>query len=160
MEDIFQQLANAFSDQTNKLTSVADKLQNLDIHSVANKTPRYFMTDVLDDAWDYEFEYLPKFDAETVLSTTHTIKSIEFDNFSMASDVAAPEDYSAVIILKKDSSVTTLEDLIVNAQSDYTGTKVHLLNSGLDISAYSIIHLFLFYDGFGYCVLAAGYEMT
>lgn len=156
-EQVFQDLANAVSAQATKIDLVANKMDQLDIHKIANHTPREYMQNIVTDDFDVQLDYLPKSDTETIASLEHTIKSLEILNFRISELVDAPTDYSAVVILKRSTETETLEDLIVNSSVDYSGTKIHLMNPELDISTYDIIHLFLFFDGFSYCCLAAGY---
>ena len=102
---------------------------------------------------------------ELLLSSTYTVSSItitstatmNYDNGRGASTKSTTPDYNSVIIFKKASSVTSVEDLMTNFTSN-TSNKIYLLNKDLNISTYTIIHIMLFNDGFNICAIVSGYE--
>lgn len=158
MADVFSELLASLQMKDSVLENIAEQLQELDIGG-AEHTKRNILTDITEDGADYTFSYLPEHNAETMLSRTYTVNSFEIEQFRISQTETAPDDYTAVLLLKKGADVETLNDLIVNSQSGYTGTAIHLLNPDLDISTYSIIHVMIFFDGFNYCALCAGYQV-
>lgn len=126
---------------------------------------RQVLTSIVADASNYTTAYLPQNGQELLLSDTYTVSSITitditrmfYDNGRGVSNKAVSNAYNSVIMFKKDSSVSSVEDLITNFTT--TGnTKIYLLNKDLDISTYDIIHIMLFNDGFHICAIVAGYE--
>ena len=121
---------------------------------------------------NYVDSYLPSNSHEILLSdvndNTFTVTSITINDIShvMNSTTDRTNDYSCVYIFNKNSSVTEITDLMPNFTSTNTTQvtvndeppKIYLLNPDLDISSMTIIHIFIFYDGFNVCAIVAGYE--
>lgn len=118
---------------------------------------------------------LPENSHEVLLSNSANsyarIASITVSDISKMKDQLTnrTDDYSCVYIFVKDSTVTNVSNLMTNFTSPNTSSettvssnppKIYLLNPDLDISEYTVIHIFLFYDGIRMCAIAAGYEDT
>lgn len=78
-------------------------------------------------------------------------------------------DYCCTYIFRKSASTTAAEDLFTNFTSANTSEttdvsdnppKIYLLNPDIDISQFTVIHVFLFYDGIAVCAIVGGYEYT
>jgi hypothetical protein len=133
---------------------------------------------------DYVDDYLPQNSHEVRLNTDLSalsnvpITSVQVNNLSLMLDgtldqssnpntVSRSSDYSCVYIFNKDSSVTDASSLMTNFTStNQTETtvsseppRIYLLNPDVDISSSTIIHIFLFYDGFKMCAIVGGYEI-
>jgi hypothetical protein len=129
------------------------------------ESTREVLTGITADGESYTSAYLPKNSQELLLSTTHTVSSITitdisqmfYDNGRGISTKSVSDGYNSVIIFKKDSSVTSVENLLTNFTAT-DNTKIYLLNKDLDISTYDVIHVMLFNDGFHICAIVAGYE--
>lgn len=129
------------------------------------ESTREGLTDIIADGASYTSAYLPRNSQELLLSSTYTVSSITitdisqmfYDNGRGISTKSVSDGYNSVIIFKKDSSVTSVENLLTNFTA-VDNTKIYLLNKDLDISTYDIIHIMLFNDGFHICAIVAGYE--
>lgn len=133
---------------------------------------------------DYVDDYLPQNSHEVRLNTDLSalsnvpITSVQVNNLSLMLDgtlddsnnpntVSRSSDYSCVYIFNKDSSVTDASSLMTNFTStNQTETtvgseppRIYLINPSVDISGSTIIHIFLFYDGFKICAIVGGYDI-
>lgn len=112
-----------------------------------------------------EFTYLPKNGQEIIISTEHTVSSVQIDNISTmyynrgfgVETKAVSSDYNSVIILKK-GSIATAEDIMKNFTGADNTPMIYLLNKDIDISTFTILHVMLFNDGFNICAIVSGYE--
>ena len=78
-------------------------------------------------------------------------------------------DYCCTYIFRKSAATTAAEDLFTNFTSANTSEttdvsdnppKIYLLNPDIDISQFTVIHVFVFYDGIAVCAIVGGYEYT
>ena len=78
-------------------------------------------------------------------------------------------DYCCTYIFRKSAATTEAEDLFTNFTSANTSEttdvsnnppKIYLLNPDIDISQFTVIHVFVFYDGIAVCAIVGGYEYT
>lgn len=107
----------------------------------------------------YTFDYLPANSHEVLVDITTTISSLTISDIAhvVNSSTARTNDYSCVLIFKKNSSVADANSLMTNFTSSSASTKIYLLNPDYDISERDVIHIFLFYDGLNMCAIVAGY---
>lgn len=107
----------------------------------------------------YTFSYLPANSHEVLVDITTTILSLTISDIEHVgnSSTARTNDYSCVLIFKKNSSVADANSLLTNFTSSSASTKIYLLNPDYDISERDVIHIFLFYDGLNMCAIVAGY---
>lgn len=121
------------------ITLTLDQLNSLTSNSV--------QTTEIENSTEFVSEYLPKTNMEYRF-TTGTVKSITFNNLSEEDGLS--NDYWALFIFMKDSSTSSVNDIILNED-------IKILNPDLDISTYTILHLLFTYDGFNICCKVAGY---
>ena len=97
--------------------------------------------------------------SEVLVDITTTILSLTISDIAHVgnSSTARTNDYSCVLIFKKNSSVADANSLMTNFTSSSASTKIYLLNPDYDISERDVIHIFLFYDGLNMCAIVAGY---
>lgn len=118
---------------------------------------------------------LPENSHEVLLSNSANsytrISSITVSDVSKMRDQLTDrtDDYSCVYIFVKSPTVTNVSNLMTNFTSPNTSSdvtvsgnppKIYLLNPDLDISTYTVMHIFVFFDGIRMCAIAAGYEDT
>ena len=124
----------------------------------------------------YTDSCLPANGYEVLISNDATdyaeIADIEISDVSTmrvgASTTSRSNDYSCTYIFRKAAATTTAEALMPNFTStNETETtvsdeppKINLLNPDLDISAFNVIHIFIFYDGISMCAIVGGYNHT
>ena len=128
-----------FEQGENSITLTLDQLNSLTSNSI--------QTTETENSTEFVSEYLPKTNMEYRF-TTGTIKSITFNNLSEEDGLS--NDYWALFIFMKDSSTSSVNDIILNED-------IKILNPDLDISTYTILHLLFTYDGFNICCKVAGY---
>ena len=120
---------------------------------------------------------LPANGYEVLLSNSATsyaeITNVTISNIAtMVKDSTTTDrtnDYCCTYIFRKSASTTAAEDLFTNFTSANTSEttdlsnnppKIYLLNPDIDISQFTVIHVFLFYDGIAVCAIVGGYEYT
>ena len=118
---------------------------------------------------NYVSDYLPANGHEILLSNQNNITDVQINDIgNIASGVAKTDDYSCIFMFVKNSDTTDVNNLMTNFTSTNTGTtldnednppKIYLLNTDLDISTYTNIHIFVFYDGMKMCAIVGGYTV-
>ena len=114
---------------------------------------------------NYVSTYLPLNSHEVLLidanNSSFDITSVTISDIThVVGGSARTDDYSCVLIFKKNSSVTDATSLMTNFNPTGAIPKIYLLNPDYDISDKTVIHIFLFYDGFNMCAIVAGYDDT
>ena len=117
------------------------------LKTVNEITSNSIQTTEIGDGTELVLEYLPKNNVEYRF-TTGTVKSIIFNNLTEEGGLS--NDYWVLFIFMRDSSTSFINDIILNED-------IKILNTDLDISAYTILHLLFTYDGFNICCKVAGY---
>ena len=106
---------------------------------------------------------LPENGDQNIISTTDTVASITVSALNVpigatTSPVATVEDYCATIVFKKSATLSDINLAMTNFDPASQSPRIYLMNPGLDITNYTVIHLLLFYDGMNVCCIAGGYE--
>ena len=106
---------------------------------------------------------LPENGDQNIISTTDTVSSITVSALNVpigatTSPVSTVEDYCATIVFKKAATLSDINLAMTNFDPASQSPRIYLMNPGLDITNYTVIHLLLFYDGMNVCCRAGGYE--
>jgi hypothetical protein len=108
---------------------------------------------------DFSETYLPRNGCEFRISgnvNTISIDNINTMRTSGGSTAQRTDDYLSVIVAKTTAGkgVSTF----VKNFADSGFPKIYLMNPDIDISAYTVIHILLYFDGFNMCAIVTGYE--
>lgn len=117
----------------------------------------------------YVLDHLPSNNDNTVINKSSTVGQITISDLhtllSDGTNVAVEDltDYCSTITFRKDSTLSSVTDILTNFTPNSVGTnnesnRIYLLNPDIDISSYTVIQLLLFYDGFNVCCTVGGYE--
>ena len=92
---------------------------------------------------------------------SNSITNIVFNDIDHMRDennniISRANDYLSVIVVRKNSSVQDVSQFIDNF-TDSGLPKIYLMNPGVDISGYTILHILLYYDGLNMCAIVTGY---
>ena len=107
---------------------------------------------------DFSETYLPRNGCEFRISgnvNTISIGNISTMRTSDGSTAQRTNDYLSVIVAK----TTTGKDVSTFVKNFATSgyPKIYLMNPDVDISAYTVIHILLYFDGFNMCAIVTGY---
>ena len=103
------------------------------------------------------FLNLPDNGTEIVFTNSTGLYKLSISNLTPYAR-ALQEDYNSVIILKKHTDLSDINDLFDNFTEANSTPKIYLLNSDFDVSDKTVIHVMLFWDGFHVCAIVAGYN--